>query len=159
MAAGNYFPSIHDKMENRSNWPLFDTKLKKINSLPINMRRDSQNKTSSVNWNCSPTQGVKAPSTCQTSNLLMKVPDYRPLDVFAVTAEDLGPALWNDEDEICELCIRLKEFELYEMMQDSAKIQCRSTGDLGGGDRCFPSSVMSPGVFKQEAESISPFEC
>ncbi|MEQ2255810.1 hypothetical protein ILYODFUR_017802 [Ilyodon furcidens] len=124
MAAGNYFPSIHDKMENHSNWPPFDTKLKKINSLPINVRRDSHNKTSSVNWICSLTQGVKAPSTCQTSNLLMKVPDYRPLDVFVVTAEDLGPASWSDEDEICELCIRLKEFELYEMMQDSAKIQC-----------------------------------
>jgi len=53
----------------------------------------------------------------------LTVPDYQPLEVFSAAAEDLGTASWSEADEICELCIRLKEFELHEMMQDAPKIQ------------------------------------
>lgn len=66
-------------------------------------------------------QSYSTPAAWRASNLL-KVPEYWPLAVFSAAGEDHGSAPWSEVDDICELCIKLKEFELCEMMEDTPNI-------------------------------------
>ncbi|KAM3605267.1 uncharacterized protein V6R79_023227 [Siganus canaliculatus] len=49
----------------------------------------------------------------------LAVPDYRPLDVFSGSAELPGSASWDEAEEQCELSIRLKEFELCDLIGET----------------------------------------
>lgn len=49
----------------------------------------------------------------------LTAPAYRPLEVFGGTAEGPGSAPCSEADDICELCIRLKEIELCGMMREA----------------------------------------
>ena len=57
---------------------------------------------------------------------ILAAQEYQPLEVFSPGAG--GPsARWSEEDDICELDIRLKEIELVTLMGDSFDtVRCRS---------------------------------
>ncbi|KAL7387394.1 hypothetical protein ABVT39_022780 [Epinephelus coioides] len=128
MAAARYFPSIHDKTaENKKTWALFDPKPTQLNFLTSSSSTDSFNKDckAGANHNSSTSQQVEAKAAWTASGCLA-VPDYQPLEVFSMTAEVPGSASWSEEDELCELNIRLKEIELRNMIGDTPGIpQCK----------------------------------
>lgn len=118
MAAVKYFPSIHNKTDNKKTWPFFDPAPNQKNSLPIGSRNDC----SANNLNDGADQQLEAPAAWKTSNIL-PVPDYQPLDVFSAAEEDPTVASWSEADDICELCIRLKEIELCNMIGETTSNQ------------------------------------
>lgn len=123
MAAVRYFPSIHDNTsENKTIWaPVYD-KPKQLNSWTTSSTKDSSNKDAGANKTSSTTQQTGA----KAAWLTLAVPDYQPLDVFSVTAGDPDPVSWSEEDEICELAIRLKEIELCNMIRETSGIpECK----------------------------------
>ncbi|GAA6227894.1 uncharacterized protein C11orf91 homolog isoform X1 [Lates japonicus] len=119
-AAVRFFPSIHDNTtDNNEIWAPFDPKLNQPNTLKNTSAADSSKKDfgDGDDQNSSTSQmEAEAPAAWMTSGCL-RVPDYQPLDAFSATApEDPGPAPWSEEEEICELLIRMKELELLRMM-------------------------------------------
>lgn len=123
MAAVRYFPSIHDDTtENMKIWAPFDPKPKQLNSQNISSTSDSSDKDckTGADQNSSTSQQVEAKAAWKTLS------EYRPLDVFSVTAEDPGSASWSEAEEICELYIRLKEIELCNMIGETSGIpECK----------------------------------
>ncbi|TKS79422.1 hypothetical protein D9C73_014348 [Collichthys lucidus] len=119
MAAARYFPSIHDNTsENETIWaPVYD-KPQQLNSWTTGSTKDSSTNDAGANKTSLTTQQTRA----KAAWLTLAVPDYQPLDVFSVTAGDPGPVSWSEEDEICELAIRLKEIELCDMIRETSGI-------------------------------------
>ncbi|TKS79393.1 hypothetical protein D9C73_014377 [Collichthys lucidus] len=123
MAAARYFPSIHDNTsENETIWaPVYD-KPQQLNSWTTGSTKDSSTNDAGANKTSLTTQQTRA----KAAWLTLAVPDYQPLDVFSVTAGDPGPVSWSEEDEICELAIRLKEIELCDMIRETSGIpECK----------------------------------
>ncbi|XP_035526770.1 uncharacterized protein C11orf91-like [Morone saxatilis] len=123
MAAVRYFPSIHDKTTaNKKIWAPFIPKPKQQIVLPISSTTgSSKNWNAGVDNNSSTTQWVNAKTPWMTLGCLA-VPDYQPLGVFTGTAEYPGPASSGEAEEICELCIRMKEIELCNMIGETSGI-------------------------------------
>lgn len=130
MAAVTYFPSIHDRTTgDKTIWAPFYLKSTQLNSHISSTAGSScsNGMSDGVDRNSSTTQQVGAPAAWTTSGHL-SMSDYQPLDAFRVTAEDPGSAPWGEEDEICELLIRLKEIELRDMIRETSGIlQCKET--------------------------------
>ena len=127
MAGARYFPSIHDNtQENKDIWAYFRPQPKQPYSLNISSTTKLSNKdrNAGASQNSSTTQQIGATAAWPTLGHLA-VPDYQPLDVFSVPAEDPGPASWNEEEEMCELLIRLKEIELCDMIGETSGIPQR----------------------------------
>ncbi|XP_026230711.1 uncharacterized protein C11orf91 homolog [Anabas testudineus] len=120
MAAVTYFPSIHDETTGDTTmWAPFYLKSKQLSSRVTSAAGSSSNsRTDGDDRNSSTTQQVGAPAARTTSGGLL-VSDYQPLEAFCATAEDPGPGSWSEDDEICELLIRLKEMELCSMIGES----------------------------------------
>ncbi|KAL3055648.1 hypothetical protein OYC64_018344 [Pagothenia borchgrevinki] len=118
MAAGRYFPSIHDKRaDNKSIWTYLDLKTEQLNSLPISSTKAFFNK------GCKDGTGKKHSTTLQEDAKAdwwgsLAVSDYRPLDIFSSSAVDPGSTSWSEEDDMCEINIGLKEIELRDMVEE-----------------------------------------
>lgn len=123
MAAVRYFPSIHDNTsENKTIWAHVYDKPQQLNSWTTSSATDSSNRDAGANQTSSTNQQTGA----KAAWLTLAVPDYQPLDVFSVAAEDPGPVSWSEADEICELTIRLKEIELCDMITETSGIpECK----------------------------------
>lgn len=119
MAAANYFPSFHDRTEGNKLWPSFGLKPKQTNAAT---RRDPSTKsfTGGVDQNRSTAPQVEATAASAAWSCL-PVSDYRPLDAFSVTAEGSGWTPWSEEDDICQLLIRMKEIELCDMIEERSR--------------------------------------
>lgn len=137
MAAVNYFPSIHDKVaETKDTWHRFDLKPKQLSfqrttAAAAAAEAFGKARAQSVHRRTrseDPPQQLQAPaaSTATTWGCLV-LPDYQPLDAFsAPAAEDLGSVSQSEEDEMCELLIRMKELELCGIMGETPVIsQCK----------------------------------
>lgn len=130
MAAVTYFPSIHDKTTgDETIWAPIDLKSQKLHSHVTSTAGSSGNSRSNgVDRKSSATQQAGAGPAAWTTPGCLSVSDYQPLDAFSVTAEDPGAASWSEEEEICELLIRLKEIELCSMLGETSGIlQCKET--------------------------------
>lgn len=149
MATVKFFPSIHDNTaENKRIWaPLYLIKTQ-LSSSANSLNEDLNAGASQVKTASSLQVEAEGPGQmfgCWT------VSDYRPLDVFGVTAEDPGSASWSEEDEMCELYIRMKEIELCNMMRDSPGVPlckqtmilttCAATGEHDGLKESAESDV------------------
>lgn len=88
-----------------------ETKLKQLHPL-ITFTKES--------WRSSVSLWEDAAADWEPSRDL-QVSDYQPLDVFGVKAEDPGPASWIEADGILTLLIKLKETELFRMMEETPR--------------------------------------
>lgn len=120
MAAG-YFPSIYDTTKSQEMWSFLRPNLRQVRTPQTSSMRQSGSGTGFVDPRRPAAQGVEPPAVCRIPNL-PKVPEYRHLEVFSAAEEDGGPAASSEADEISELCIKVKEFELCEMMEGTSKI-------------------------------------
>ncbi|KAK5860389.1 hypothetical protein PBY51_021870 [Eleginops maclovinus] len=133
MAASRYFPSIHDmRADNKSIWTHLDLRPEQLNLLTISFTEAFLNK------------GCKVGASKKTSTTLqdeanaasmkcssLAVSDYQPLDFFSSTAVEHGSTTWSEEDEMCEINIRLKEIELGNMMGEPGVLETTGQRILG----------------------------
>lgn len=115
MAAPSRFPSIHDKTgENINIFGQFGHKLQQrynflaprhqgvglrlIRSAPSQVRAEP---LGPATLDCSPAS------------------DYNPLDAFASKAQDPDSTPWSEDEELCELLIKMKEIELSRMIEET----------------------------------------
>lgn len=132
MAVVNYFPSIHDKVaETKDTWRRLDLK---PNQLSFQRTTPAAEAFGKARAQCvhrrtgsEDPQQLQAPAaSAATAWGCLVPPDYQPLDAFSATAaEDLGSASQSEEDEMCELLIRMKELELCGIMGETPVISQR----------------------------------
>ncbi|KAK5919976.1 hypothetical protein CgunFtcFv8_023822 [Champsocephalus gunnari] len=116
MAAGRYFPSIHDeRADNKNIWTYLDLKTEQLNSRPISFTNACFNKGCKDGKTHSTALQDDAKADWRGS---LAVADYRPLDVFSSSAVDPGSTSWSEDDDMCEINIRLKEIELRDVVEE-----------------------------------------
>lgn len=143
MAAIRYFPSIHDdnKAEKKDMWHCFEVKLKRLSSAARKNRVAAAAEASSVKAGADTTKtgsddaqqlqaSSPAASTTTTTTTrwgCLVPPEYQPLNAFSATAaEDPGSTSQSEDDEMCELLIRMKELELLSIIGETPFIpQCK----------------------------------
>ena len=114
-AQSRYFPSIHDN--SNASADIWSTLIHNHATLHLKLQQQQQQHRS--------VQRKPATVRPDWSGILV-AQEYQPLEVFSPGA--VGPsARWSEEDDICELDIRLKEIELVTLMGDSFDTRrCRS---------------------------------
>ncbi|KAI4810071.1 hypothetical protein KUCAC02_018921 [Chaenocephalus aceratus] len=105
MAAGRYFPSIHDeRADNKNIWTYLDLKTEQLNSRPISFTKACFNK------GCKMALGKRTQQLCrmtlkQTGGVLWR---WLITDLWTSSARQQwnpGATSWSEDDDMCEINI------------------------------------------------------